>query len=74
MAGEAAVRGSRLWKTELQALSNELNKEIVVSHFPPGTSKWNKVEHKMFSHITVLLDALWRSVRSLICLGILSAG
>jgi len=40
---------SRLWKKELQTLSNELNKEIHVSHFPPGTSKWNKIEHKMFS-------------------------
>jgi hypothetical protein len=44
---------SRLWKTELQLLSNELNMEIVVSHFPPGTSKWNKIEHKMFSYISM---------------------
>ena len=44
---------SRLWKTELQILSNELNKEIHVSHFPPGTSKWNKIEHKMFSFISM---------------------
>ena len=44
---------SRLWKTELQLLSNELNLEIVVSHFPPGTSKWNKIEHKMFSYISM---------------------
>ena len=44
---------SRLWKTELQMLSNELNMEIVVSHFPPGTSKWNKIEHKMFSYISM---------------------
>ena len=44
---------SRLWKTELQILSNELNKEIYVSHFPPGTSKWNKIEHKMFSFISM---------------------
>lgn len=44
---------SRLWKSELQFLSNELNKEIVVCHFPPGTSKWNKIEHKMFSYISM---------------------
>ena len=44
---------SRLWKSELQMLSNELNMEIVVSHFPPGTSKWNKIEHKMFSYISM---------------------
>lgn len=44
---------SRLWKTELQLLSNELKIEIFVSHFPPGTSKWNKIEHKMFSYISM---------------------
>ncbi|MCY7360563.1 MAG: ISAzo13 family transposase, partial [Ignavibacteria bacterium] len=43
---------TRLWKTELQILSNELDKIIHVSHFPPGTSKWNKIEHKMFSFIS----------------------
>jgi len=42
----------RLWKWELQKLANELNAEIHVLHFPPGTSKWNKIEHKMFSYIT----------------------
>ncbi|QTA83012.1 Transposase family protein, DDE domain-containing [Desulfonema limicola] len=42
----------RLWKRELQKLSNELKIEINVSHFPPGTSKWNKIEHRMFSFIT----------------------
>jgi hypothetical protein len=42
----------RLWKTELQRLANELRKEIHVSHFPPGTSKWNKIEHKMFCFIS----------------------
>ncbi len=42
----------RLWKVELQKLANELNIEIHVSHFPPGTSKWNKIEHKMFSYIS----------------------
>ena len=42
----------RLWKTELQKLANEINKVIHVSHFPPGTSKWNKIEHRMFSYIS----------------------
>jgi hypothetical protein len=42
----------RLWKIELQKLANEINKTIHVSHFPPGTSKWNKIEHKMFCFIT----------------------
>ena len=43
---------TRLWKFELQKLANELNMEIHVSHFPPGTSKWNKIEHRMFSFIS----------------------
>jgi transposase len=43
---------SRLWKKELQKLSTELGLEIHVCHFPPGTSKWNKIEHRMFSYIT----------------------
>ena len=45
--------GSRvkLWKIELQKFANEINKTIHVSHFPPGTSKWNKIEHKMFCFI-----------------------
>ena len=42
----------RLWKTELQKLANETNLTIQVAHFPPGTSKWNKIEHRMFSYIT----------------------
>ena len=44
---------SRLWKIELQVLADEICKEITVSHFPPGTSKWNKIEHRLFSHITM---------------------
>ena len=43
---------SRLWKAELQCLADELKLTISVCHFPPGTSKWNKIEHRMFSHIT----------------------
>ena len=42
----------RLWKIELQALANELDIEIAVCHLPPGTSKWNKIEHRLFSFIT----------------------
>ena len=42
----------RLWKVKLQELANEINIDIHVSHFPPGTSKWNKIEHKMFSFIS----------------------
>ncbi len=41
-----------LWKYELQKLSNRLNLKITVSHYPPGTSKWNKIEHRLFSYIT----------------------
>ena len=44
---------SKLWKTELQELSDELNIPIIVCHFPPGTSKWNKIEHRMFSAISM---------------------
>ena len=43
---------TRLWKIELQKLANEMDKSIHVSHFPPGTSKWNKIEHKMFCFIS----------------------
>jgi len=42
----------RLWKTELQKLSDEIGREIHVSHFPPGTGKWNKTEHRMFGFIS----------------------
>lgn len=42
----------RLWKTELQRLATALHLTIHVSHFPPGTSKWNKIEHRMFSFIS----------------------
>jgi len=46
--------GSRvkLWKIELQKLADELGIEITVCHFPPGCSKWNKIEHRLFCHIT----------------------
>jgi DDE family transposase len=43
----------RLWKLELQKLANELKFPITVCHLPPGTSKWNKIEHRLFSFITI---------------------
>jgi hypothetical protein len=43
----------RLWKWELQRLCDELRIPVSVSHFPPGTSKWNKVEHRLFSFISI---------------------
>jgi len=43
----------RLWKTQLQDLCNEIKIPIAVSHFPPGTSKWNKIEHRLFSFISM---------------------
>jgi hypothetical protein len=43
----------RLWKVELQKLANELGVHITVCHLPPGTSKWNKIEHRLFSFITI---------------------
>ncbi len=46
----------RLWRRELQKLANDLSIPVQVCHFPPGTSKWNKIEHRMFCHIT----ANWR--------------
>ena len=42
----------KLWRVELQKLADELGITIQVCHFPPGTSKWNKIEHRMFCHIT----------------------
>jgi Rhodopirellula transposase DDE domain len=44
---------TRLWKIELQHLANELKLPITVCHLPPGTSKWNKVEHRLFSFISM---------------------
>jgi Rhodopirellula transposase DDE domain len=43
----------RLWKVELQALANTLRVPITVCHLPPGTSKWNKIEHRLFSFLTI---------------------
>jgi len=52
-AGGSNGHRARLWKAELQRLSDELNITIHVSHFPPGTSKWNKIEHRLFSFISM---------------------
>lgn len=43
---------NRLWKKEIQSFANETGMSISICHFPPGTSKWNKIEHRLFSHIT----------------------
>ncbi|MHB1267716.1 MAG: ISAzo13 family transposase [Acidithiobacillus ferriphilus] len=55
MADGGGSNGSRvrLWKLELQSLADELNLPIRVCHFPPGTSKWNKIEHRLFSYISM---------------------
>lgn len=53
----------RLWKRELQRLANETGLSITICHFPPGTSKWNKIEHRLFSYISIN----WRS-KPLTCL------
>jgi len=51
-AGGSNGYRARAWKVELQDLADELGLRIRVSHFPPGTSKWNKIEHRVFCHIT----------------------
>ncbi|NNC09344.1 ISAzo13 family transposase [Corallococcus exiguus] len=50
-AGGSNSYRSRLWKMELQRLASDTGLVISVCHFPPGTSKWNKIEHQMFCHI-----------------------
>ena len=52
-AGGSNGYRSRAWKAGLAALAAETGLEITCCHFPPGTSKWNKVEHRLFSHITM---------------------
>src|SRR5207249_2073418 len=51
-AGGSNSYRSRLWKTELAALADQTSLAITVCHFPPGTSKWNRVEHRLFSYIS----------------------
>jgi hypothetical protein len=41
-----------LWRTAIQRLANNLDFPVHISYFPPGTSRWNKIEHRMFSYIT----------------------
>ena len=50
--GGSNGRRNKLWKKQLQDFSNEINLEIHMCHFPPGTSKWNKIEHRLFSNIS----------------------
>ena len=52
-AGESNGYRVRLWKLELAALAKETALDITVCHYPPGTSKWNKIEHRMFSFISM---------------------
>jgi transposase len=52
-AGGSNSYRNRLWKVELAKLAKETGLEITVCHYPPGTSKWNKIEHRMFSFITM---------------------
>ena len=52
-AGGSNGYRSNVWKQQLQRLADKLNLAIHVSHFPPGTSKWNKVEHRLFSFISI---------------------
>lgn len=52
-AGGSNGYRARAWKTELTALAAETGLEITVCHLPPGTSKWNRIEHRLFSHITL---------------------
>jgi hypothetical protein len=50
--GSNSSRG-RLWKTQLQELATEIGLDITVRHYPPATSKWNKIEHRLFSYISI---------------------
>jgi hypothetical protein len=51
-AGGSNGYRSRVWKHALQKFADDINLQVRVSHFPPGTSKWNKIEHRLFCHIT----------------------
>ena len=51
--GGSNASRSRLWKVELQKLADDTRLTVRVCHFPPGTSKWNKIEHRLFSHISI---------------------
>ena len=51
-SGGSNSKSSRLWKLHLSLLAKDLGLKITVAHLPPGTSKWNKIEHRMFSFIS----------------------
>ena len=65
-AGGSNGARTRLWKWELQQLANRTGLSITVCHFPPGTSKWNKIEHRLFSYISTK----WRG-RPLVSLAVI---
>src|SRR5205823_7359457 len=52
-AGGSSGYRTRAWKTERAALAAETGLDVTVCHLPPGTSKWNKIEHRLFAHITM---------------------
>ena len=52
-AGSSNGYRVRLWKWELARLADETGLAITVCHFPPGTSKWNRIEHRLFAHISM---------------------
>ncbi len=52
--GGSNGRRVRLWKVELQRLADEIGLTIRVCHFPPGTSKWDKIKHELFSFISMI--------------------
>jgi hypothetical protein len=58
-AGGSNPYRSRAWKAGLRRLADDLGLAIHVSHFPPGTSTWNKIEHRLFCHLT----ENWRGAR-----------
>ena len=51
--GGSNAAHSRLWKVELKKLADDLGRTVRVCHFPPGTNKWNTIEYRLFSHISI---------------------
>ena len=65
MAAAATAAAAGSGRSKLQELADETGLRITVCHFPPGTSKWNKIEHRMFCHITRTgVAARWSIMRS----------
>jgi Rhodopirellula transposase DDE domain len=52
-SGGSSSSRSRLWKKEIAAFAKDAGLDVMVCHFPPGASKWNKIEHRLFSHISM---------------------